>query len=179
MNQYEFMFLFEPTFATDFSKVRAEVERIVGRADGEIVRIAKWDERKLAYEIKGCKRGCYVLSYVNCDGDKITGIERDVHLSEPILRVLIKRADGLSVEHMERFLPTERPTTDDTAPTTTDDGATETETGDSVAEGVVLVPHGWSGEANANLLTDVQCRECILGYPDMKSLMCSVRTVDA
>jgi predicted molibdopterin-dependent oxidoreductase YjgC len=44
-----------------------------------------------------------------------------------------------------------------------------------VAEGVVLVPHGWTGEANANLLTDVQCREPILGYPDMKSLMCSVR----
>lgn len=43
-----------------------------------------------------------------------------------------------------------------------------------VAEGVVLVPHGWTGEANANLLTDVQCREPILGYPDMKSLMCSL-----
>lgn len=45
---------------------------------------------------------------------------------------------------------------------------------DRVAEGVVLVPHGWGGEANANLLTDTQCREGILGYPDMKSLMCSV-----
>jgi anaerobic selenocysteine-containing dehydrogenase len=43
------------------------------------------------------------------------------------------------------------------------------------AEGVVFVPHGWSGEANANLLTDAQCRECILGYPDMKSLMCTIR----
>ena len=44
-----------------------------------------------------------------------------------------------------------------------------------VADGVVLVPHGWSGEQNANLLTDTNCREEILGYPDMKSLMCSVR----
>ncbi|MBW2016700.1 MAG: molybdopterin oxidoreductase, partial [Deltaproteobacteria bacterium] len=44
-----------------------------------------------------------------------------------------------------------------------------------VAEGVVFVPHGWPGEANANLLTDAQCRECILGYPDMKSLQCSIR----
>jgi len=35
-----------------------------------------------------------------------------------------------------------------------------------VAEGVVLVPHGWSGEANANLLTDTQCREPIMGYPE-------------
>ena len=44
-----------------------------------------------------------------------------------------------------------------------------------VAEGCIFVPHGWSGEANANLLTDTDCREEILGYPDVKSLMCSVR----
>jgi predicted molibdopterin-dependent oxidoreductase YjgC len=47
-----------------------------------------------------------------------------------------------------------------------------------VAEGIVFVPHGWSGEANANLLTDAQCRECILGYPDMKSLMCTITKED-
>ncbi|MGD9135606.1 MAG: molybdopterin-dependent oxidoreductase [Desulfobacterales bacterium] len=44
-----------------------------------------------------------------------------------------------------------------------------------VAEGVVLVPHGWSGEANGNLLTDVNCREPIMGYPDQKSLQCTIR----
>ncbi len=46
---------------------------------------------------------------------------------------------------------------------------------DRVAEGVVLVPHGWGGDANANLLTDVKCREPIMGYPDMKSLQCNIR----
>ena len=44
-----------------------------------------------------------------------------------------------------------------------------------VAEGVVLVPHGWGGEANGNLLTDVTCREPIMGYPDQKSLQCAIR----
>ena len=44
-----------------------------------------------------------------------------------------------------------------------------------VAEGVVLVPHGWGGEANANLLTDVDCREPIMGYPDQKSLQCRIQ----
>jgi len=48
---------------------------------------------------------------------------------------------------------------------------------DRVAEGVVLVPHGWSGEANANLLTDVNCREPIMGYPDQKSLQCTIKRV--
>jgi anaerobic selenocysteine-containing dehydrogenase len=44
-----------------------------------------------------------------------------------------------------------------------------------VAEGVVFVPHGWGGEANGNLLTDIQCREPIMGYPDQKSLLCAIR----
>jgi len=44
-----------------------------------------------------------------------------------------------------------------------------------VVEGVVLVPHGWGGEANGNLLTDVNCREPIMGYPDQKSLQCRIR----
>jgi anaerobic selenocysteine-containing dehydrogenase len=44
-----------------------------------------------------------------------------------------------------------------------------------VADGVVLIPHGWPGEANANILTDTLCREPIMGYPEMKSLLCSIR----
>ncbi len=47
-----------------------------------------------------------------------------------------------------------------------------------VSEGIVFVPHGWGGDANANLLTDAECRECILGYPDMKSLMCNISRVE-
>ena len=46
---------------------------------------------------------------------------------------------------------------------------------DRVMEGVVLVPHGWPGEANANMLTDTRCREPIMGYPEMKSLLCAVK----
>ncbi len=46
---------------------------------------------------------------------------------------------------------------------------------DRVAEGVVLVPHGWSGEANANLLTDTNSREGVMGYPEMKALLCCIR----
>jgi anaerobic selenocysteine-containing dehydrogenase len=44
-----------------------------------------------------------------------------------------------------------------------------------ILEGVVSIPHGWSGEANVNLLTDVHCREPIMGYPQMKSQLCSIR----
>jgi anaerobic selenocysteine-containing dehydrogenase len=46
-----------------------------------------------------------------------------------------------------------------------------------ILEGVVSIPHGWPGEANVNLLTDIHCREPIMGYPQMKSLLCSIRRV--
>jgi len=47
-----------------------------------------------------------------------------------------------------------------------------------VAEGVVLIPHGWPREANANLLTDMQNREPIMGYPDMKSILCAIKRAE-
>jgi anaerobic selenocysteine-containing dehydrogenase len=47
-------------------------------------------------------------------------------------------------------------------------------TGDMM-EDVVSIPHGWPGDANVNLLTDIHCREPIMGYPQMKSQLCSIR----
>ncbi len=44
-----------------------------------------------------------------------------------------------------------------------------------IMEGVVLVPHGWPKDANCNLLTDCQAREPIMGYPQWKGLLCSIR----
>jgi len=46
---------------------------------------------------------------------------------------------------------------------------------EDMAEGVVSIPHGWPGEANVNLLTDLHLREPIMGYPQMKSQLCSIR----
>jgi anaerobic selenocysteine-containing dehydrogenase len=51
----------------------------------------------------------------------------------------------------------------------------KTHVSERAAEGIVFVPHGWPGEANANLLTDTQCREPIMGYPEVKALLCSIR----
>ena len=108
LNRYEMMFLFDPAFASDFQQAKGEVERILGRSGAQIVFLEKWDERRLAYEIQGRKRGCYVLSYFDCDPTKIVDIERDAGLSEPILRVLIKQAEGVTREQMEGFLPGRR-----------------------------------------------------------------------
>ncbi len=101
MNTYEAMFLFDPSYATDLARVEQEVGRLAERAGAEIIMARKWDERKLAYEIKGRKRGCYFLAFFRAEPDKIVGMERDAQLSEPILRLLILRADHMTEEAMQ------------------------------------------------------------------------------
>ena len=101
MNQYEAMFLFDPTFGGSHENCEAEIRRIMGRAEAELGFCRRWDERRLAFKIKGRKRGVYVLTYFKSDPSKIAGIERDVRLSENLLRVLVLRADGVTPEMME------------------------------------------------------------------------------
>jgi len=102
LNQYEAMFLFDPTFGSTFENCEAEIQRLLERAEAQIVFLRRWDERRLAYRIKGQKRGVYVLVYFKANGDKIAPLERDAQLSESILRLLVLRADGITPELMEK-----------------------------------------------------------------------------
>ena len=102
MNQYEAMFLFDPTFGSSFENCEEEIRRLMDRAEGEVILCRKWDERRLAYRIKGRKRGVYVLAYLRVKPEKIVPLERDVKLSEIVLRMLVLRADGVTREAMER-----------------------------------------------------------------------------
>lgn len=102
MNQYEAMFLFDPTFGNNAEDCEAEIRRLMDRAKAEILFCKKWDERRLAYRIKGRKRGVYMLVYFNAPTSSITPMERDAQLSENILRLLVLRAEGVTPEMMER-----------------------------------------------------------------------------
>ncbi len=102
MNQYEAMFLFDPTFGASYENCEAEVRRLMARAEAEILLCQRWDERRLAYKIKGRKRGVYVLVFFKAPGDKITPLERDARLSENILRLLVLRADDMTLDLMQK-----------------------------------------------------------------------------
>jgi small subunit ribosomal protein S6 len=110
-HQYEAMFLFGPAAATDLDGALATARQMIERHGGEILVLKKWDERKLAYEISGQKRGTYVIAYFNGPGGAVGAIERDVRLSEEVLRVLVLRVDHLSRQEMEAVepQPIERP----------------------------------------------------------------------
>ena len=101
MKNYEGMFLFDPAMLADWEAVQKEVARMLDRAGAQIVACSRWDERRLAYEIKGRKRGVYALVYFKAEPEKVVGIERDVNLSESALRCLILRVDNMTDEEMK------------------------------------------------------------------------------
>ncbi len=99
---YEGMFLVDSALATaDWEGTLAVVENILKRADAEVVAIRKWGERKLAYDIGRKTRGTYILAYFKAEGPRITGIEKDVLLSEKIMRVLILGTEKRPPEMIE------------------------------------------------------------------------------
>jgi small subunit ribosomal protein S6 len=100
INAYEGMFLFPQTVAADLQGATDHILEILSKGNAEIVSLCKWDERRLAYDIKGNKRGVYFLTYFKCDATKMTAIERDARLSEKLLRSMITRADHLTADQM-------------------------------------------------------------------------------
>ena len=103
---YEGMFLIDSSLAgADWEGILTAIRTILEKVGAEIVSIKKWDDRKLAYDIKGKSRGTYILSYFRVDGGRIKDIEHAVKLSEKIMRVLILSAERLSQEDIEKETP--------------------------------------------------------------------------
>ena len=165
MNQYEAMFLFDPTFGSSFEACEAEVRRVMERAEAEVVFCRKWDERRLAYRIKGRKRGIYVLVYFKAASEKIVGLERDAQLSENVLRVLILRADDVSPEVMERAVTA--PGAELSVRTESKDESTEGETPKKVDAGATTDAPAPTAEpsAGAEVATEAATDTAVMDEP--------------
>lgn len=101
VNSYEVLFLLDPTkTATDLEGVRTQLHHTLEKYGVEILASRKWDDRKLAYPIKGHKKGLYYLTYFKADSQKITEMDHDFRLSEVILRHMISVIDPKWNEEM-------------------------------------------------------------------------------
>lgn len=98
--EYEVMFLASQSAAAQLGGLLEHINEVIARANAEVIAMKKWDDRRLAYEIDKQKRGVYILAYVRCPTDQVAHIERDVAISEQLLRVLITTADHLTEEEM-------------------------------------------------------------------------------
>lgn len=101
---YEAMFLLDPSQAPTWEAAETECKRLLDRAGARVVGLKRWDERKLAYEIKRRKRGTYALAFFEADKGKIGDLERDARLSDIVLRLLVLQRDGLKPEVIQRML---------------------------------------------------------------------------
>jgi small subunit ribosomal protein S6 len=100
---YEGMFLVDSALAaSDWQGVINMIRSILDKAGVEIVSVDKWDERKLAYGIKGKNRGTYILAYFRAQGPQVAPIERAAQLSEDIIRVLILCVEDVEEQYLTR-----------------------------------------------------------------------------
>jgi small subunit ribosomal protein S6 len=100
ISTYEGMFLFPQSASADLQGAVDHITEILARGGAEIITLRKWDERRLAYDIKGNKRGIYFLSFFKAKTQQLAGIERDLRLSERLLRSLITKANHVTAEEI-------------------------------------------------------------------------------
>lgn len=98
---YEGLFLLDASrAASDFKAAIGEIEDFLKRAESEVLMCIKWDERRLAYDIKGHKKGTYLLAYFRAPGANIAEIERRCRLSPTVLRTLILQVPERELENL-------------------------------------------------------------------------------
>ncbi|MFW6059078.1 MAG: 30S ribosomal protein S6 [Phycisphaeraceae bacterium] len=129
---YEGMFLINPqATAGDLNAGLEFVRQALEKQNAEIVALHKWDERKLAFPIKGQKRGTYLLALFRMDGKNVTPLERTCELSDEVLRVLITRADHFGDVEIEQAVKDAQTTRDEAK---LREGAESTESADSAEQ---------------------------------------------
>lgn len=89
---YELCVLFDPGEATrTWDKLEGWVKELITERHGaHVLRIDKWaDNRKLAYEIKGLKRGTYMVVWLRAKPAVLSDLDRDLRLDEKAVRHIL------------------------------------------------------------------------------------------
>lgn len=89
-NLYEGMFLLDSgKYAASPDNTTNHVLEILQKAGATIVAHRPWADGKLAYPVKGHKKGLHLLTYFTMPSSGLTEVTRQVHLSENILRHMV------------------------------------------------------------------------------------------
>jgi small subunit ribosomal protein S6 len=95
---YEGMFLFPQSATANLEEAIDHVKDLLGKSEATIINFSKWDDRRLAYEIEGNKRGVYFLVYFNAPTSAMSNLERRCNQSEQLLRMMVTRAEYIPSE---------------------------------------------------------------------------------
>ncbi len=95
MRPYEIMIILDPE--VDERQVTTSLERFLGvikNDKGTIDNVEVWGRRRLAYEIKKKAEGIYVVVNFTAEPATAQEMDRQLGLSETILRTKLLRADA-------------------------------------------------------------------------------------
>ncbi len=96
---YECMFILDSNkYARDPSGVSGLIPQMLEKCGGQILANRLWNEQKLAYPIKGQRKGTYWLTYVRMNSQKLVEFNRACQLNETILRHLVLKIDPRLVD---------------------------------------------------------------------------------
>lgn len=93
-NLYEGMFLVDANrYSNDSQGLTNRITSMLENHGAEIVASRPWDERRLAYPIKGHRKAVYLLTYFRLDSPELSKIDHECKLNEAILRQLVLKVD--------------------------------------------------------------------------------------
>jgi len=93
VRRYELMLVIRPDAPDD--KVSAVIDRTtryVVASGGQIVKVAPWGRRRLAYPIDRHRDGSYHIVVFEAPAEAIVELERSLQITEEVLRYLVTRA---------------------------------------------------------------------------------------
>jgi len=94
MRRYELMLVIRPDVADDRSQALVDrTTRQIVAAGGQIVKVAPWGRRRLAYPIDRHREGSYQIVLFEAPATAIMELEHTLLITEEVLRHLITRAE--------------------------------------------------------------------------------------
>jgi len=98
-NVYEGMFILDSNrFGRDSETVSGQVPTMIEKLGGEMLVSRLWDERRLAFPIKGQRKGTYWLTYFRLESTRLDELKRQFQITEDIIRVLFLKVDPRIVD---------------------------------------------------------------------------------
>ena len=85
--KYEAFYIVKPELTdSEVQKIADRYKGVVEQHGGEVESAAKWDKRKLAYEIKGFKEGNYILMNFEASAETPAELNRLLGISDDVIR---------------------------------------------------------------------------------------------
>lgn len=94
MRGYELTFIVRPELdEAGLAAVEDKVKSFVTNSGGQVARVERWGRRQLAYPIKKIGEGQYIFMRVQLPTQAPRELERQLRLTEDVLRYLLVRED--------------------------------------------------------------------------------------